>query len=141
MKTYLLALALFGLHSTTFCQRSDESSIRNLLAGQVDAWNHGQIDRFMEGYWPDDSLVFIGKNGPTYGYAKTLENYKKSYPDRAHMGQLEFTLLKLDRLSNEYYFVIGKWNLARTVGDVGGTFTLLFRKIGGQWKIVADHSS
>jgi ketosteroid isomerase-like protein len=95
----------------------------------------------MQGYWNNDSLVFVGKNGPTYGYTATLERYKKSYSDAAKMGQLHFDILQVKQLSADYYFVLGKWALTRTAGDVSGSFTLLFRKIKGEWKIVADHSS
>ena len=93
------------------------------------------------GYWQDDSLVFIGKNGPKYGYTTTLANYKKSYPDAAHMGHLDFEIISLKKLSSDHYFAIGKWFLKRSAGDVGGSWTLLFKKIKGNWKIVVDHSS
>ena len=118
-----------------------EKAIRNLLALQTIAWNQGNLEAFMQGYWKSDLLIFIGKNGPQDGYTKTLANYKKSDPDTAAMGQLHFNLLELKPLSSQYYFVIGKWHLQRTVGDKEGHFTLLFRKIKGQWFIVADHSS
>ena len=95
----------------------------------------------MYGYWQSDSLLFIGKSGPKYGYATTLNNYKKGYPDTASMGKLHFDLLQLKRLSPVYYFVVGKWSLQRTAGDLQGYFTLLFRKIKNRWVIMADHSS
>lgn len=112
-----------------------------MLAAQVIAWNDGNIEGYMKGYWEHDSLVFIGKNGPTYGYQPTLERYKKGYPDAAAMGKLTSTILSLQKLSNEYYFVVGKWHLARTAGNVGGSYTLLLRKIRGEWVIINDHSS
>jgi hypothetical protein len=95
----------------------------------------------MGGYWRNDSLMFIGKNGPTYGWENTLKNYKKGYPDIEAMGKLDFTLIDVKRLSPEYYSVVGKWHLKRLVGDIGGTFTLLFKKIKRQWLIIQDHSS
>lgn len=134
----LFTAALLWQHSFT---QQDADSIRAVLQRQQNAWNTGNIDQFMVGYWNSDSLMFIGKSGVTYGYQKTLENYKKGYPDTAAMGQLQFTLLELRPLSTEYYFVLGKWHLTRGMGNVGGHFTLLFRKIMGQWVVVADHSS
>ena len=95
----------------------------------------------MNGYWQNDSLMFIGKSGITYGWQKTLDNYKKGYPDTASMGKLNFELLQIKRLSVNYFFVVGKWHLTRSIGDVGGAFTLLFRKVKNKWVIVADHSS
>ena len=124
-----------------FAQSKDEQAIRQILANQESAWNKGDLSTFMIGYWENDSLVYIGKNGPTYGYMTTLNNYKKNYPDTSHMGKLKFKLLSVNPLNTDHYFVIGKFNLTRTVGDASGYFTLLFRKINGVWKAIADHSS
>ncbi|MCK7558601.1 DUF4440 domain-containing protein [Chitinophaga sedimenti] len=95
----------------------------------------------MTTYWKSDSLMFIGKNGVTYGWQATLDNYKKGYPDKAAMGQLEFNLLEFKRLAKGVYLVIGKWHLTRTIGDLQGHFSLTMKKIDGEWKIIADHSS
>ncbi|MEO7982530.1 MAG: DUF4440 domain-containing protein [Bacteroidota bacterium] len=136
-------LLLFLLLATMQCfaQSKDELAIRDLLARQTAAWNRGDIDNFMKGYWENDSLMFIGKSGVTYGWTNTLNNYKKGYPDTAAMGKLAFTLIQVKKLSKEYYHVTGKWFLKRSIGDVGGHYTLLFRKINGSWVIISDHSS
>ena len=140
MKKLFIAVFLFQ-SMYCFAQSKDEQAIRNVLATQNAAWNRGDIDGFMKGYWENDSLMFIGKSGVTYGWANTLKNYKKGYPDTAAMGKLTFTLIQVKKLSPEYYYVTGKWFLRRSVGDVGGHYTLLFRKIKGQWVIISDHSS
>jgi uncharacterized protein (TIGR02246 family) len=119
----------------------DEQEIRALMARQSQAWNQGNIDAFMKGYWESDSLLFIGKSGVTHGYQNTLNNYKKGYSDTAKMGKLFFDIIEVRKLSPDYRWVLGKWFLKRSVGDVGGHYTLLFRKIKGRWVIVADHSS
>jgi ketosteroid isomerase-like protein len=85
--------------------------------------------------------MFIGKNGVVLGWQSTLDNYKKGYPDTAAMGKLSFDIIQVKKLSPEYYFVVGKWMLKRTAGDLSGHYTLLMRKLKGQWKIIADHSS
>jgi len=125
----------------TQAQNSDEIAVRQLLERQVAAWNKGNIDEFMKGYVESDSLVFIGSNGPKYGYKTTLENYKRGYPDTIAMGRLNFDLLQLKQLSSKYFFVIGKFHLQRSIGNLQGYFTLLFEKIKGTWFIIADHSS
>jgi hypothetical protein len=99
------------------------------------------MEKFMQPYWHSDSLMFIGKSGITYGWQKTLDNYKKNYPNAAAVGKLDFTILHVKRLSDIYYSVVGKWHLARTIGDLGGYFTLLFKKINNRWVIISDHSS
>lgn len=133
----LLSLAYLSARA----QSNDESEIRKLLSDQEIAWNHGNIDEFMKGYWNSDSLMFIGKSGITYGYHAALDRYKKTYSDTVRMGQLRYDLLRLEPISSASYFVVGKWLLKRTIGDIGGIFTLLFKKIGGKWFIVSDHTS
>ena len=135
---FLVSLCLFNYANS---QLKDELAIRDVLNNQTIAWNTGNIEKFMQGYWQSDSLKFIGKSGITYGWQKTLDNYKKNYPDATAMGKLDFTILDTKRLSALYYFVVGKWHLVRTSGDIGGYFTLLFKKIKNNWLIVTDHSS
>lgn len=138
----VIATCIFLLHTTvSLAQNKDEMEIRKTLSQQNTAWNQGNLDSFMVGYWNNDSLLFIGSGGPRYGYETTLKGYKKSYPDTAHMGHFTSTILSMKKLSDEYYFVVGKWELQRSVGDVSGYYTLLFRKIKGHWEIIADHSS
>ena len=120
---------------------NEEAKIRTLLEVQAQSWSKGDLEGFMQTYWKSDSLMFIGKTGVTRGWQKTLDNYKLSYPDTSHMGRLNFDLIKIERVSDEHYFVVGKWMLTRQMGNVSGHFTLLIRKINGEWKIVADHSS
>ncbi|MER3464193.1 MAG: DUF4440 domain-containing protein [Chitinophagaceae bacterium] len=135
---------LFLCLSTFFlskAQSADEKAIRHLLNEQTRAWNKGNIEGFMQGYWKSDSLLFIGKTGVHRGWQQTLNNYKKDYPDTTAMGKLKFDIILVKKLSADYYYVVGKWMLARTVGDLSGHYDLLFRKIRGKWVIVSDHSS
>jgi ketosteroid isomerase-like protein len=140
-KVVYLLLLTFVFTAKASAQSKDEQAIRTLIEEQRLAWNSGDKEKFMQTYWQSDSLMFIGKSGVTYGWQKTLDNYKKGYPDTAAMGKLDFDLLEVKRLSVMYFFVVGKWHLTRSIGDVGGHFTLLFKKIKSKWVIVADHSS
>ncbi len=140
MKKFL-PLLLFFFSTGLAAQRNNEKQIRELLDRQTRDWNRGDVDAFMKGYWENDSLMFVGKSGVTYGWTNTLNNYKKGYPDAAAMGKLSFDIIKVKRLSGKYYFIVGKWFLKRSIGDVGGHFNLLFEKINGDWVIIADHSS
>jgi ketosteroid isomerase-like protein len=141
MLKYLLASFLILYSSFVFSQSADEKEIRAVLNSQIISWNHGDLEKFMEGYWKNDSLMFIGKSGVTHGYQATLDRYKKNYPDADSRGLLSFDLLEIKELSPEYYWVLGKWHLKRKAGDTGGHYTLLFKKIKGKWKVIADHSS
>ena len=140
MKKFLFPLIIFISHAG-FAQSKDEPAIRGILNEQTAAWNQGDIEGFMNGYWKNDSLMFIGKSGITYGWTNTLNNYKKGYPDTAAMGKLSFNIISVKKLSKDYYYVIGKWYLQRSIGDLSGHYTLLFKKEHGRWLIIADHSS
>jgi hypothetical protein len=141
MKKYLF-LSMF-INVLCFGQKLDSrETILKLLEQQTNDWNNGNIDAFMQGYAKSDSLMFIGKNGITYSWEKTLINYKIRYPDRATMGILKFEVLKMDFLSKKSCWVLGKWHLNRPEkGDIGGYYTLIFKKIKGKWVIVSDHTS
>lgn len=143
MKQCILVACLVWLSIPALGQQAtDRRAILLILKRQTQDWNAGRVDRFMNGYWPSDSLTFVGKAGITYGYGPTLANYKKRYPDRASMGTLKFDILQMDFPAPNVAYVIGRWHLTRPqVGDTGGHFTLLWRKIKKRWVIVSDHSS
>ena len=137
----LLITTIFLLTFSSIAQTNDKALVLKTLSDQQTAWNKGNIEAYMQGYWQNDSLMFIGKSGITYGWQQTLNNYKKNYPDTAAMGKLQFDFIEIKRLSVNYFFVVGKWHLTRTIGNIGGSFTLLFRKIKNKWVIIRDHSS
>ncbi len=143
MKKLTILLCTFLVLTISKAQSNkDGDAIMHVLNTQTSAWNQGNIDQFMVGYWQSDSLMFIGKSGMNQGYQTTLDNYKKGYPDRAAMGTLKFDILKIKPLGKKHCFVVGKWHLTRPEkGDVGGHFSLVFQKIKGKWVIIADHSS
>jgi ketosteroid isomerase-like protein len=143
MRSLVIIITLIAVSAVNPLRAQDPevTRIKALMDAQLKAWNAGNLEGFMDTYWKSDSLLFIGKKGLTYGWQATLDNYRKSYPGKEGMGTLSFQLLEFKQLAADAYFVIGKWNLERTIGDLSGHFSILLRKIGGEWKIVADHSS
>jgi ketosteroid isomerase-like protein len=137
----IIFIGVLLVNFKSIAQSTDELSVRRVLNEQTAAWNSGNVDAFMKGYWENDSLMFVGKSGVTYGWKNTLSNYKKNYPDTTAMGKLDFTIISVKRLSFQYFFIVGKWHLKRSIGDLGGHFTLLFKKIKGNWVIITDHTS
>ncbi len=137
----LVFILLSAISFSSNSQSKEEQAILQSLVKQKIAWNNGDLVGFMDTYWNNDSLMFIGKSGITYGWQNTLDNYKRGYPDTASMGKLNFDILHVKRLSVLYFSVVGKWQLKRSLGDLSGHFTLLFKKIGTRWLIVSDHSS
>ncbi|PKV75691.1 YybH family protein [Pontibacter ramchanderi] len=120
-----------------------EAQVRDMLASQSACWSQGNLDCFMQDYWKSDSLLFVGKSGLTYGWQKTLDNYRKSYPDPAAMGRLTFDLKEMRHLAADHMLVVGKWHLQREaqLGDLQGHFSIILKRFPEGWKIVADHSS
>jgi ketosteroid isomerase-like protein len=139
MKTIITFLGLLLFTSLSFAQ--DKEAVAKVLEDQQLAWNRGDIDSFMQGYWKSDSLVFVGKAAPIYGWQKTIDRYKKAYPDKAAMGELTFDIMQVKVLDSSNAFVLGGWRLKREKDAPGGYFTLWFKKINGEWKIVCDHTS
>jgi hypothetical protein len=145
MRTNALFIAILLLCSCTRKSDPKESidfgKIDALMKSQEAAWNSGDLEGFMEPYWNSDSLIFIGKRGPTYGWKETLENYKKSYPNQEAMGILRFTNIESKSIGVENALVIGKWELFRIEDTLSGHYSLIWAKKNGSWKIIADHSS
>ena len=138
----ILMIAFAMISFTAFAQTpKDKQAILNVLETQRQAWNKGDLIAFMDGYVKSDSLLFVGSSGPTYGWQKTLDNYKKTYQGKAGMGQLTFGIKKVDFLNKDVAFVLGSWHLKREKDEPQGYFTLLFKKLKGEWKIFVDHSS
>lgn len=134
---FLLLFCLLGLGAYA----QDEARIKQVLEDQRQAWNRGDLAAYMEGYWNADSLLFVGKSGPKYGWKQTFENYKKSYPDKAAMGYLSFDIREVRLLDKKTAFVLGAWHLKRDKDEPRGFFTLILKKMNGKWLIISDHSS
>ena len=120
--------------------QADFSAIREVMQMQEEAWSSADVETFMKGYWESENLTFIGSKGLVKGWTTTLQNYKKSYPNAEAMGNLSFEILELRSLSEDHCYMIGQYRLIRSDEELGGYFTLLWRKIAGEWKIVADQT-
>lgn len=115
--------------------------IRRVMDAQVAAWNAGDINGFMRGYWNSPELVFVSGDDVTRGWQPTIERYKKRYDSRAKMGTLTFSDLEIDVLSKDAAKVLGSWALERENDRPKGKFTLIFRRMKDGWVIVHDHTS
>lgn len=141
MKYPILILALFFC-TLTFAQKQDKDkeAILKVLNEQKEAWNRNDLEGFMAGYWHSEELKFFGASGVTSGWDKTLANYKKRYPGPEHTGNLEFKIHEVFKINDDAYYVMGEFFLTRTVGNANGVFMIIFKKIDGKWKIIADTS-
>jgi len=149
MKYYqLLKCLLILILLTSGCKetqdqntKADVPEIRNVLMAQEKAWNKGDLEGYMEGYWKDNSLTFVGKSGINYGWTTTLNNYRRGYPDKDAMGKLHFEVVELTPLSPGLYYMLGQYTLTRKDDKPTGYFSLIWKMIDGKWKIISDHTS
>ena len=111
-----------------------------MMDDQAAAWNRGDLETFMKGYWNSEKLVFVGSE-VTRGWQPTLDRYKRTYGTREKMGVLTFSDLEITVLSKDAAVVLGSWSLARATDNPHGKFTLVFRKFKEGWRIVMDHTS
>ncbi|WP_034260515.1 YybH family protein [Altibacter lentus] len=141
MKKLLLLFVLIStMNVVSQNEAHDKKAILSVLKTQEKAWNSYDLEGFMQGYWKSDSLKFYGSSGLTQGWQQTLERYQKGYPTPEHSGELTFTVQDISKIDEGSYWVMGAYDLKRTVGDANGVFIIIFKKIDGEWKIVADMS-
>lgn len=140
----IFALLFFNCNSHQEQQNNtfetDKSEILKVLHAQEDAWNKHDLDGFMQGYWKSDTLKFYSSSGLKSGWENTLKNYKKGYPTKAESGTLNFVINDISKIEEGNYWVMGEYHLKRPIGDTDGIFIIIFKKINGQWKIIADMS-
>ena len=120
---------------------ADRLAIMKVLRSQQDAWNRGDLEAFLDGYWRSPELSFSGATGTTRGFVGVRERYRGKYEDRAAMGQLEFSELEFRSLGPRAEMVLGHWHLQREKGNIGGVFTLILERFPEGWRIIHDHTS
>lgn len=145
MKIFAISLLLLFISGTVLAQSEKQKTairaeITKVMTDQAAAWNKGDIETFMQGYWRSEKLVFVS-TAVTRGWQPTLDRYKKNYDSRAKMGTLTFSDLEIDVFSKDSAAVLGSWSLAREKDSPGGKFTLIFKRFKDGWKIVHDHTS
>lgn len=147
MRFSLLAVGLLAATFLASAGQSENSNVNNaaikrVLETQQDAWNRGDVNAFLEGYWHSPDLTFSGTNGTARGFDAVRARYQKNYPDRAAMGKLDFSALEIRPLGRDAALVLGQWHLTRAQGDIGGVFSLVLQRFPNQgWRIIHDHTS
>jgi beta-aspartyl-peptidase (threonine type) len=130
-------------HAVGGAQAADaKQAVRKVLDDQVKAWNKGDLNGYMDGYWNSPQLSFFSGGKKTRGWQATLDRYRKKYQGEGkEMGKLAFKDLKIDMLGETHALVRGGWELALTKERAGGLFTVIFAKTSGGWRIIHDHTS
>jgi len=152
MKTIVLMPALACIFSLTALSPildsfpstpapSAKAAVQAILDDQQAAWNRGDINAFMKGYWNSPDLTFAGTSGITRGWEPVMARYRKHYPDQAAMGHLDFSDIEIRPLGADAALVLGRWHLKRADDSPGGVFTLVFQRFPDGWRIIHDHTS
>ncbi len=140
IKSFIVTCGLlFGMAAQLRAAPNDD--IRAVMEAQQEAWNRGDIDAFMNGYWRSTETVFVSGDEVTRGWQTVLDRYKAKYSDREKMGTLTFSDLEIRPLGDDVAVALGRWELKRKIDNPHGRFTLVFRKTPEGWRIVHDHTS
>jgi beta-aspartyl-peptidase (threonine type) len=138
---FVLVFAVFTCTALA-AEPKPEAAIRKVLASQVVAWNKGDLDAFMKGYWNSEKLTFSSGGTVTSGWKATLARFQKRYKaEGKEMGKLTFSDIEVEVLGRDSAFVRGRWQLELKKEKPGGLFTLIFKKLPDGWRIVHDHTS
>lgn len=143
MKILIFAFLILSAISIS-AQNKDEktkAAIKKVMDDQAAAWNRGDIEGFMQGYWNSPEMMFVSGDSMTKGWQPTLDRYKKSYDSREKMGVLSFSELEFTLTGKDSAVVFGRFTLVREKDKPTGLFTLNFRKFKDGWKIILDHTS
>ncbi len=140
-KFLIFLLLTFSVCGQTRISLKDSISIVKVLKFQEDAWNEGNINKFMEGYLKSDKIVFTGSSGSIYGWEETKKRYLNNYSNRTLMGNLKFKIINFQKLSEHIIQMQGSFYLKRKIGDSKGFFSLIWKKENEKWFIISDHTS
>ena len=141
--TWLLVFVFTSTLVLAQAPNDARAPIRELLDKQAAAWNRGDLEGFMAGYWRSPELTFFSGNKITRGWEPTLQRYREKYQSAGkEMGKLDFSELRIDVFAPDAGAVRGHWHLVMKDGsELGGLFTLMLRKLPEGWHIVHDHTS
>ncbi|MCP5107242.1 MAG: SgcJ/EcaC family oxidoreductase [bacterium] len=137
---YLVVLAMIAGTLWAGDSNDDTQKIQQIMARQVHAWNQGNVDGFMAGYWKSDQFTFQSGNKRLKGWEQLQAMYKKNYAGEK-MGKLEFSYIEMKNLTTDIILVMGRWKVTAKGESKEGLYTLIFRRFGKDWKIIHDHSS
>lgn len=141
MRAFAPLVAVFLTH-VALAAGPAETAIRQVLDAQVAAWNKGDLETFMAGYWKSDQVTYFSGGKRNSGWQTALDSYRKRYQGEGkEMGKLAFEELSVEPLGKDYALVRGRFRLKLSTGEKTGIFSLVFRHFPEGWKIIHDHTS
>ncbi|MBI3461664.1 MAG: nuclear transport factor 2 family protein [Planctomycetes bacterium] len=146
LRRLILAVVMVSLSAAggapSYPERGPKDLVQEVLDAQVAAWNKGDLESFMVGYWKSPDLSFFSGSTKTRGWQATLDRYRARYQaEGQEMGKLTFSEIEIDVLGPDGAWVRGRWKLVTSKETLGGLFTLVFKRTPDGWRIVHDHTS
>jgi len=143
MRGLAVLMLAAGCAAPLMDREGDRAAVLAVLEAQAAAWNRGDLDRFLDGYWRSEQTVFAGGGQVHRGFDAMAARYRETYGSREQMGRLSFSGLAFESMEADRAVVTGAWELERTGQELrpGGVFTLIFRRLPEGWRIVHDHTS
>lgn len=102
-------------------------------------------EKVMSVYEKSDRILFFNNNGTvTIGWDNMLNNRRQLYAKTKNVT-LEITGLRIEMLSPQSAYLTCKWKQSQEyegkLESASGRMTLIFRRIGNDWKVVHLHTS
>lgn len=119
--------------------------VRAAFERLIDGIKQVDADKVMAAYENSDRLLIFNNNGTaTIGWENVRNGVEQSYPKISNVT-LDITGLRVEMLGVNYAYVSCKWKQTQEndgkLENASGRMTLVFRKIGKDWKIVHRHTS
>lgn len=142
MKRFLLLLVIGFFPGCIATDNSTQAAdeIRLAIHEQVEAWNAGDLEGFMEYYWNSPDLVFQSGSVRSLGWRTLYDKYDAKYFPEGH-GTLTFSEIEVRVISETTAYATGRWKVEGVENAGDGLFTLILKRLENGWRIVHDHTS
>jgi ketosteroid isomerase-like protein len=139
----LIASSAFAFPNAAESKSSSaKDDVTAVLQTQADAWNKGDLDKFMSAYLDSEETSYTSGGTEVWGYKALHDRYQNKYGKSPEtMGKLSFSDLKCFDLGSKNELAIGRWHLELKTTTLDGVFSLVLVKGKDGWKILHDHTS
>ena len=150
-KIALIASVLLVISSVTYAQKHSVAkadpakAVRAAFDRLIDGIKQVDADKVLAAYEKSERLLVFNNNGSaTIGWDNVKNNVTSSYVKAANVS-LDVTGVRVEMLGTLSAYVSCKWVQRQEydgkLENASGRMTLIYRKIGTEWKIVHRHTS
>ena len=111
----------------------------------VEGIRRSNVDMYTSGYWNSSNLVLFNYNGTvTKGWNQLRKNRESSFPETKDV-KLDIRDKHVQMLGRDGAVVMCLWTQSQTFNGqpdtASGRMTLVFKRVGAEWKAVHLHTS